>query len=374
MRKKILVILNDIQRAQEHEWFVRFINPTLFEIEYALINSKGSVMDRFLLDSGIETWHFNYKSKKDLPKLFLSLYKRMKIGKYDIIHTHLFESSLAGLTAGYFARVRKRIMTRHYSDYHHVWFPSAVKYDRIMNFLATDLIAISNNVMNVFVELENVCTDKIHLIHHGLDMKEYQPGAVNSERIANIKNKYNLIGKEVVVGAISRFTELKGLQYLIPAFIKLLCDFPNAVLVLANATGDYSNQVNRMLLEIPNENKRIIDFENDIAALYKAFSCFVHIPINLTAEAFGQTYIESLASKIPSIFTLSGVAPEFAVDRKNCFIVPYCDPEAVYRSLHYILTNATVLDSIKEEGYRIVKDQFDIMVKIHKLERLYLKS
>ncbi len=219
MKKKVLIVLFCINKAQEHEWFVEFIDRHLFDIEFVLINSKDSPMDLFLKEHHVKTWNFNYSGKKDLPILTWNLYKLMIKNSYDVVHTHLFEANLAGLTAAYLARVPKRILTRHHSDFHHIYFPSSVKYDKYTNRLSTDIVAISENVKNILEKSENVPTSKIHLIHHGIDMRDYFPGAVNEERIQKIRNTYNLHNKSsCVVGVISRFIELKGLQYLIPAF------------------------------------------------------------------------------------------------------------------------------------------------------------
>jgi len=372
MKSKILVIVINIKRAQEHEWFVKMINRDLFDVELVLINGENSVMSQFLSEQNIKTWFFRYSSKRDLPKLTAKLYLMMLKGKFKIVHTHLFEASLAGLTAAFLARVPKRIMTRHYSDYHHVWFPNAVKYDRYLNALATDVIAISENVRNILVNQENVDTRKVHLIHHGLDMSEYKTEAVSNERISELRRKYNIPIDVPVIGAISRFTELKGVQYLIPAFLRVLDSYPDAILLLANAAGDYAKEIKDMLSQIPVKNVRIIEFENDIAALYRIFDCFVHIPVNLTAEAFGQTYIESLASRVPAIFTLSGVAPEFAVNKVNCLIVPYCNSNAVYDAVISILNDRIKFEEMINTGYKTVEEQFDIKIKSAKLEALYL--
>ncbi len=139
MKKKILVIVQNISKAQEHEWFVEYINREIFEFSFLLINSKDTWMDKFLQQRKVPVYNLKYGKKTDLPLLTLKIYRLLRQGKYDIIHTHLFEATLSGLTAAYFAGVRKRIYTRHHSDYHHVWFPSAVKYDRYNNFLATDM-------------------------------------------------------------------------------------------------------------------------------------------------------------------------------------------------------------------------------------------
>ncbi len=368
---KILVIIQDISKAQEHEWFVEYLNRDLFDLHFLLINGKNTYMDSFLQKHNVPVSHLSYMGKSDLPGLILSIRKLLVNGKFRIIHTHLFEATLAGLTAARLAGTKGRIYTRHYSDYHHVWFPGTVKYDRINNFLANRIVATSNNVKQVLLSREGVSESKIRLINHGIDISDYQSGAVAAERVMTIRKKYGIEGRYPVIGCISRFTMLKGIQYLIPAFIRLKEKYPAALLVLANASGDYFKEIMAMLAETGNEHYRLIEFENDVPALYKTFDCFVHVPINVTAEAFGQTYLEALASGIPSVFTLSGIAPEFIIDRKNALVVPHCDGDAIFGALSSLLENQSLAASLISEGYESVKNKFDIHIKMRSLEKLY---
>lgn len=374
MKIKVLSVLFNIAKAQEHEWFVRFIDRSRFELEFVLINAKGSFMDTFLQNEKVPVHHFTYSGKKDLPSLTWKLFLLMRREHYDIVHAHLFEGTLAGMTAARLAGVKMRISTRHYSDFHHVWFPSAVKYDRFINRQATHLVAISKNVQNILTQYEQVPISKIRLIHHGIDMDDYKPGAVHTDRVQVLRTKYNIPEGTAVVGVISRFIELKGLQYLIPAFREVLTQYPDTVLLLANASGAYKSQVENLLKSIPEKNYRLIVFENDIAALYKLFSCFVHIPISASAEAFGQIYLEALASKVPSIFSLSGVAPEFAIDKKNCLVVPFKDEVKVKEALLYLLNPSTDKEQLIKNGYELVASTFDVRNKIRKLEQLYSEA
>lgn len=371
MKKKVLTILFNISKAQEHEWFVRFINRDVFDLEFALINAKGSFMHQFLERHNVPCHHFNYNGKKDLPALTYRLILLMRKKKYDIVHAHLFEGTLAGMLASRLACIKHRITTRHYSDFHHVWFPGAVKYDKFINSLATKIVAISKNVENILLNYEHVNPRKIRLIHHGIDMDDYKPGAVDVERINKLRDKYGILPEQPVVGVISRFIELKGLQYLIPAFKDVLETHPNAVLILANASGSYKTEVINLLKDIDESRYRLIVFENDIAALYKLFSCFVHIPITASAEAFGQIYLEALASEIPSVFSLSGVAPEFAVDKENCLVVPFKNREKVAEAIQFILDKGPALEQMVRNGYKTIETRFDVRTKIHKLEQLY---
>ncbi|MBL0097760.1 MAG: glycosyltransferase [Bacteroidetes bacterium] len=86
------------------------------------------------------------------------------------------------------------------------------------------------------------------------------------------------------------------MQYIIPAFERILKSQPK---------------------KLPSDSYIKIEFERDLFSLYSIFDYFIHAPIDPSVEAFGQVYIEALAAGIPSIFTLSGIAPDFIVDGKT---------------------------------------------------------
>ena len=166
--------------------------------------------------------------------------------------------------------------------------------------------------------------------------------------------------------------ELKGIQYIIPAFEMLLDKYPGALLVLANATGDYQNEIKKLLKKLPEKNYREIRFENNIFALYKLFDVFIHTPIEKYSEAFGQTYVEALASGIPSVFTLSGIANEFIEDRRNALVVPYKSSTAIYEAILLLLTDTNLASALIANGKNDVAEKFQLQKMISSLEELYL--
>lgn len=211
---------------------------------------------------------------------------------------------------------------------------------------------------------------KIHLIHHGFLLEKFSN--VSEFDINKLKEKYILPNAQPVIGVISRYLELKGIQYIIPAFEKLLKEYPNALLVLANSSGNYKIKILKLLETIPKENYVEIKFESDLFSLYKLFDIFVHVPISKEIEAFGQTYVEALAASIPSIFTLSGVASEFINDKKNAIIVPYKNSEKIYEALNELIINKKLKDKIIQQGKEDVSTLFNIDKTIQKIEYLYL--
>ena len=367
--KKITYIISEIDKAIAFEWVVHFINKEKFSLSFILINSENSYLGKFLAKENIPVFHVKCSNKFHLPIAIFNCYNKLKKIKPDIVHCHLFHANLIGLTAAKLANIRSRIFTRHYSTYHHDYFPKTVKWDRQINKLSTTIIAISENVKNVLIENEQVNPEKITLIHHGFDLPTFEQ--INEGIFSSLTNKYNPRNKYPVIGVISRFTELKGIQFIIPAFQKLLQYYPDALLLMFNAHGDFESQIDSLLENQPKDSFSKIKFENEITSLYKLFDVFIHVPVDKQIEAFGQTYVEALASGTPSIFTLSGVANEFIKDRENALVVPYKNADAIFDAMVELLKDDNLKNKLIENGKLDVCNRFKIEIMISKLEKLY---
>ena len=105
--------------------------------------------------------------------------------------------------------------------------------------------------------------------------------------------------------------------------------------------------------------------------MYKLFDIYTHVPISKSAEAFGQTYVEALASGTPSVFTLSGIANEFIIDKQNALVVPYKNSEAIYCSWNELINDKEIRDRLIINGRNDVAQKFQLNQMITKLEELY---
>src|SRR6185295_2234861 len=103
-----------------------------------------------------------------------------------------------------------------------------------------------------------------------------------------------------------------------------------------------------------------IRFENNIFALYKLFDVFVHTPIDEYSEAFGQTYVEALASGIPAVVTLSGIGNDFIVDGRNALVAKYKDSDSIYSGICTILKDGDLSNRIKSQGREDVEARFSL--------------
>ncbi len=374
MKTNITYIISNIDKAIAFEWIADEINKNKFNLSFILLNNKANChLEKYLKEHQIPVFFVEYHGKKSIFSAFWKVRKLLKILKTQVVHTHLFDACLIGLFVAKTLSIKKRIHTRHHSSFHHEYFPRAVYYDKFINFLSTSIIAITSNVRDILVDWEKVRPEKVTIIHHGFKLEEFEniKNKDNENRIKTLQTKYNPLNNTPVIGVISRYTAWKGVQYIIPAFKKLLKTHKNAHLILANAKGDYQNEIKKLLQDIPTENYTEIPFENDIVALYQLFDIHIHTPINAHAEAFGQTYIEALISKVPCIFTISGIANNFIKHEKNALVVPYEDKNAIYEAMIRLLTDKNLRENLVKNGFEDVKKDFGIETYIKKLEELY---
>ena len=371
--RKVTYILSNIDKAVAFEWIFENIPKGKIHVDFILVSRTPQChLYEYLGSRGAKPKFLQYpQGKIGLLKVFLFIIVHLLKNRPHVVHTHLFEASIAGLTAAKLLFIGKRIYTRHHSTFHHDYFPSAVKIDKFINWLSTDIVAISQNVEDILEEREDVPKSKLNLIHHGFDLKKFS--SVSPSDTAKMKEKYLNGSPQPVIGVISRYIEWKGIHFIVPAFKKILERYPSAHFIFANASGPDKDKVKASLRELPPESYTEISFEPNLYGLYSILDLYVHTPIDPDIEAFGQTYVEALAAGVPTICTLSGVGKEFIKDGSNALVVDYKSSDDIYRKTCLLLEDEELKSKLKKNGLESV-EPFALDHFIKKLTELYSKQ
>lgn len=367
-KKKVAYIVSDIDKALAFEWIATELSNRC-NLFFILITKPGSELENYIKRLGLKCYVIDDARYAGYLRKLLRLIVVLFDEKPRIVHAHLWRATLLGMLSAWLLGIEKRVFTRHHGTIHYELYPAGRKWDVLSNFLATDIVAISNNTKNILIERDGARPSKIRIIHHGFLLNFFAD--VQQSRTAGLKKKYSIHDEYFpIVGVISRYTYWKGIQYIIPAFVKLKKKFPTALLLLAGAEGEYKEVVERMLNELRADDYREILFENDIAALYGVMDLFVHVPIDPYAEAFGQTYVEALAAGVPSVFSLSGIAPEFIESGKNALVVDFKSAVQIEKSMEQILDNENLKKDLVLNGKETVR-RFSLDKMVERLEELY---
>jgi glycosyltransferase involved in cell wall biosynthesis len=372
-RKLKLVLIVSIAFRWFHlEWILQELDRSRFDVSFILVRLNGQemYMERFVREQGIPhltlDCHIGFKG---IVKTIWAIRGYCRREKVDIVHTHIFLASLVGLMGAFLARVPRRLNTRHHLISNHgkptIWL------DHLASALATRTIVASKVVYDVLTEKEGVPARKLVLVPFGIDLERFRD--IPDERVEALRQKYGVEGNGPVIGVLARRTKTKGLQYLIPAFRRLLERYPKAYLLLAYANGPYQQQIETMLAEqLPKDRYLEIKFETDVFAFYQLLDLCVHVPTGLERESFGLVYLEAMASGVPTVFTPCGVGPEIFEHRKNTWVVEHENSDQIYEGMVAILDSPELRETLVEGGHRTVDERFPLNKMVRSLEAVYL--
>ena len=366
---KVVYIISDIQKAVFFEHTAIRLRDSGIDLSFILINCDKSELGTFLQSNGFKTHYLQVGKLLASWRQIIACTRILRAEKPQAVHCHLSAANFVGLISSFLARVRIRVYTRH-AGKPLTYSLKGSLIDHIQNRLATRIVAITQNTKELLLS-EGVPKRKITIIHHGFDIERMMHPDL--DEVSRISQRYNPRHQFPMVGVIARWMKWKGIQYIIPAFSRLLQDQPDAKLVLFNASdgADYSRELNDMLLALPPDSYQVVKtFEKNIYDLFHLFDIYVHVPVDPWCEAFGQTYVEALAQGVPSIFTLSGIAREF-ITEDSAYIVDFQNSDQIYENMKAILAKQKDHDKLIKNGQEVVLKMFSLEKYISTLLSIY---
>jgi glycosyltransferase involved in cell wall biosynthesis len=370
---KIVYIISDVDRSVSFEWIAeKFRNDSDISLYFIFLVPQSSYSAEYIKSIDYNVFNIKLKNKLDWPLAFFSISKILFNIKPDIVHCHLLHANILGLSSAKLLNIPTRIYTRHHSTFHHKYNSKGVLWDNLSNYLASKIVSISPVVTRVLTDLEFVNQKKIFYIPHGFKLNSFINVDINRKNL--FRTRHNLPSNKIIIGVVSRFVDWKGLQYIVPAFAEVFYKNKNVHLLLMNAFGSYENEIKRLLRNLPNNSYTLVKFENDMPSAYACMNIFIHAPIDPEVEAFGQIYVEALASGIPSIFTLSGISTEFVKHEENALVVPFRDTQALISTIQKLIKDDKLRLRLMNHASTDIFEKFSLSRMTESLRTLYLNK
>lgn len=385
---KITYIFTHHIRWVPFELVAKYIDKSKFVIDYIILN-EGDPIISFLEENNIPCTVTSYQDYSKTPEIVKFIYEHLLRNQTDIVHTHWFAGSFAGMQAAYYAHVPVRIFTREHPSIKYYSRHAPSKH-RLIWECATNVIAVTNKSKQGMLE-DGISADKITLIPTGFDVNEFEK--VETSRIDKLRAKYLGNHQGPVIGVAARYVKWKGVEYAIEAHKKVLEVYPNAVLVLS---GTHINRVEleekirnankedivapqyddaigiiNKLSQLPEHTYVEIPFEEDLFALFRLFNIFVHVPTDSIQETFGQVYVDAMLSKVPSVITLAGSALDHAIHKENAWVVDYQNSDQIAEGILALLSDSQLREKIVNNAF-LCAQQYDIKNHIRQLEEFYV--
>jgi sugar transferase (PEP-CTERM/EpsH1 system associated) len=204
-----------------------------------------------------------------------------------------------------------------------------VLVNRIASALTDRVVAVSDDIAALTVEIERVHEGKVVTILNGVDTEEYRPAA--DPRPARARLGVPEGGFHV--GCVARLAAIKDHGTLLKAFARLREGRPAAHLTLI---GDGAERRALEQLRTHLGLTGAVTFageRGDIAPLLPAFDVFA---LSSLSEGISLTLLEAAAAGLPVVATNVGGNTEVVVEGASGLLVPPRDPERFAAALEQI--------------------------------------
>lgn len=269
----------------------------------------------------------------------------------DAIHAHLGRDYPIAAVASRLSGV-PFVLTRH------VLFPMKRLQKYVLSHVSA-AIAPSTAVFNAFVGEGIVSSDKVNLIHNGVDVDHFAPGA-------------NLRQQVMTVGTIGEFGWLKGHDTFIRAAAIVATQMPDIRFIIAG--DDLSHQrerreLKRLITELDMEDRiELAGWANDVRVLLGKMDLFVSAS---RSESFGLSIAEAMSSDIAVIATATEGARELIEQGVSGLLVPLDDPAALAASIMKLSEDSGLRGQIAAGGRERIKAAYSLDQMVRKTESVY---
>lgn len=297
------------------------------------------------------------------PKLLSAIRRH----RPDVIHTHLFEPSLLGLTAAKLMGI-PTVLTRHHSDAVHS-LSSSVKrkfylgLEWYVNLLSDRIIAPSKMVRTILTESERVPAEKVTLIPYGQSWDRFS--AITDNVVSGVRRTLQMDNTLSLV-CVSRLFHRKGHIDLFKALARLGHRKFKLFLV---GEGNHRNQLEREAKELGiDQQVHFLGWRDDALAIIAASDILVHPSLE---DALSSAVIEALMLEKPIVATdISGVRDSLG-DGNYGVIVPPGDFVALCDAIEEISTDLASAQDRARLGRKHILSYMDAKEVARKHQVLY---
>ncbi len=270
--------------------------------------NKGPVAEMLEAD-GVRVTDLGMTGNTQLSALG-RLYRLIRAGRYDVVHTHLYRSQVYGRIAAWLARTPVVLTTEHSIGDTHLERRKMTAGVRAL-YLASErcsaaTIAVSDTVRERLVRW-GVPAGRIHTIPNGVDF-----GRVAFDETARkqIRDEFGIPQDAVVTGVLGRLDANKRFDLVIKAIAPLLSADRRLLVV---GKGDERTHLEQVARAHEVADRVVFAGErHDVAAMFSAMDLFI---ASSAQETFGLSVLEALGNGMPALYTTCPALDDISTDR-----------------------------------------------------------
>lgn len=311
---------------------------------------------------------------KDLLAL-IALYRFIKKGKFDVVHTHSSKAGILGRIAARMAGVPVVVHTLHSLVFHEYQgrFKNRV-YILLKKLCAplTDLyISVCDATTRGALREGIASPDRYVTVYSGIDLTPFEEVS-RQLTVEQAKERLGLDPARPVVGKVARLYYQKGHDLFLQAAARIAIDNPK-VIFLVVGDGILRQHLAHMAQDLGIGANVVFAGRvdpSDIPVYMRAMDVVVHTSIR---EGIARVIPQAYAVGIPVVALNLDGAPEVIEDGRTGFLVAPGSEAAVAEAVDVLLGSAPLRQEMAQKGHEIVLQKFPVEVMVARIDDIYTK-
>ena len=292
----------------------------------------------------------------------------LKSMRIDVLHSHLFWSSLFASPGGRFCGVPVVVETTHVRELWRTGWKSNFAIDRVVGRCVDRYIAVSEANARYLVQEKGLPAKKVRVIRNGSDIRRFDP---EHKPAGSLKASLGFGESDQVLVVVARLEPQKGHRILLDAMPSIRGEFPNVRLVCVGDGVLRSELIEKTCALGLQENVRFVGTQSNVQD-WLSLSEMSILPSFY--EGLPLVAIESLAAGVPVVATDVDGTPEVVVNGKTGLTVPANDPRALAQAISLLLHSPELRRQLGTAGRQWVLEEFTEAQQIRRTAELYLQT
>jgi len=206
------------------------------------------------------------------------------------------------------------------------------------------------------------------IIPNGMKVSEY----ANLPEKGLFRKKHQIAPDQQMILFMGRLNIKKGLDLLLPAFLKVHTKIPDAILVLAGPDDGYQAETEAFIRKNNlGEKIKLVGMLTDTLKK-EALSDADMFVLPSYSEGFSIAVLEAMTSKVPTLVSDRVGFGDYIKKYNAAYLTPL-NSDGVAEGLLKILQDKTYAENLIKSAYRMVTENFDIKVVANQLLEEYKK-
>lgn len=316
----------------------------------------------------LEAWRKGDALWRNLPRMISGLkrlWRLLRQKNIQILESFTPHSNSLGVPLAWLAGVPVRVATHHgyiegSSDLFAHW------HGRLVNWgIATDLIAVSEQVRELAENKERVLPENMLLIENGIEPLT----PVSGGEVDDIRSALDLPKNGHLLLTVGRLTVQKGHAYLLEAMPVVLAEHPDMVLALAGDGVLRDSLVAKAKALGIEDSVRFLGVRSDIPALLQTADVYLMPSLS---EGLPMALLEAMSLAVPVVVSDLRGMTDVIVDEKHGLIVEPEDVAGLTFALNRMLGSEALRKEFGRAAQEVLFERYTVDIMCQRYEAVFL--